>query len=135
MIKDLLTIEIKFSESHLLFPAITRTILIILGCIILIKFLFKKYRTGTFKEFKFQFFEEGYDKLKLFGTIFLLGGYVVMLKKLGFLPATIAFVFLSSLLFIGDLKPKTLLISIANSLVTSYFFWFIFGRLINITLP
>ena len=44
MLKDLLTLEIKFSESHLFFPKVIFTILIILGIGIIIENLLKRRR-------------------------------------------------------------------------------------------
>ncbi len=135
MLKDWLTIEIKFSESHLFFPRVTLIILLILGSAIIIKNLIKRYKEGRLAEFKFKFFADNYDKVKFYGTIMALFGYIFLLEKLGFMLATIIFMFLTTVLFYGDLKPRTLAISAANSIVTSFVVWFVFAYLINITLP
>lgn len=135
MLKELLTLNFKFSESHLVFPRITTNILIFLGALILISNIYKKYKAGTLTQFRFKFFKEGFDKFKFFGTMGLLVGYVLMLERIGFLTSSIVFVFLATMLFYGNLQKKTIIISIVNSLATSYIIWFIFGKLINITLP
>lgn len=128
MLKDLLTVEIKFSESHLVFPRIILTILIILGSIIIIKNLIRRYKEGKLTDFKFKFFIDGYDKLKFYGTLVSLIGYVFLLQAIGFLIATIIFVFTTNILFIGNLNRRTLIVSTINSLATSFIFWFILAN-------
>jgi tripartite-type tricarboxylate transporter receptor subunit TctC len=62
-----------FNQSHLFFPKIMGWILLLLFLIILIKELPKKirnYKSGK----RFKFFNEGYDKVKLFGSIILIIG-------------------------------------------------------------
>jgi putative tricarboxylic transport membrane protein len=89
------------------------------------------------KNFKFQLkiFKPNYDKLKFFGTIGLLIVYVFALEIIGFLTASILFMFIIMLLFIGNFKRKTIIVSIANSVTTSVIIWYLFGTVFNITLP
>lgn len=134
VLKDLLTIEIKYSEYHLIFPKIILTILIILFAIILLTNIRKRIKEGDFT-FKPKFFKKDYDKLKFFGTIVLLIGYVSMLEIIGFLIASILFIFLIMILFIGNFERKTIIVSIANSVTTSVIIWYLFGTVFNITLP
>ena len=134
MLKDLLTLEIKFSESHLFFPKVIFTILIILGIGIIIENLHKRRReqkTG----FNFKFFIDNYDKVKFFGTIAALIFYVLLLEKLGFIIATLIFMFIATILFEGNLKGRTLAISAVSSVATTLISWYFFAHLINITLP
>ncbi|WP_102347742.1 tripartite tricarboxylate transporter TctB family protein [Bacillus sp. Marseille-P3661] len=132
--KDLLTIEMTYSEYHLIFPKIISTILIFLLILIVLTNVRKRIKQGKFK-FQPRFFKEDYDKLKFFGTIVLLIVYVSSLEIIGFLAASILFMFLIMLLFIGNFKRKTIIVSIANSVTTSVVIWYLFGTVFNITLP
>jgi putative tricarboxylic transport membrane protein len=134
-LKDLLTVELKFSEYHTIFPKIMLTILIFLAVLMLLLNIFKRMKEGRMKEFHFQFFVDNYDKLKFYGTLVLLIAYGFVLELVGFLPASILFMFLISLLFIGNVKKKSVVVSLANSLATTFAIWYLFGQLFDITLP
>jgi putative tricarboxylic transport membrane protein len=131
--KDLLTIDIQYSEYHIIFPKIIGTILVILLLAMGLQALIKKFKGGKLKEFTF--FDKDLHKLKFFGTIGLLIVYVFFLEIIGFIPSSIAFMFLLTALFRGDLKKNTLVVSAANAVVTSVLVWFFFGYLFDITLP
>ncbi len=133
--KDLLTVKIQYSEYHIVFPKIIGTILIILLAAILLQNLIKRIKEGKIKEFNFKFFDKDLHKLKFFGTIGLLLVYVFFLEIIGFIPASIVFMFLLTALFRGDLKKNTLVVSALNSVLTSVLIWFFFGYLFDITLP
>lgn len=135
MIGDLFKLKIKYSESHLFFPRVTLFILICLGCIIIINNMIKIYKNKKALEIKLKIFDENYDKIKFYGTIITLFIYILLLEKVGFLISTIAYIFTATLLFKGNMIPKTIIISIISSLSTSFIIWYIFGYLINITLP
>ncbi|WP_160807576.1 tripartite tricarboxylate transporter TctB family protein [Virgibacillus salexigens] len=133
--KGLLTVELKFSEYHTIFPNIMLTILIFLAVLMLFLNVIRRIKEGRLREFHFQFFVDNYDKLKFFGTLVLLIAYAFVLESIGFLLATILFMFLISLLFIGDIKKKSIFVSLTNSLSTSLIIWYLFGQLFDITLP
>ncbi len=133
--KDLLTVELKFSEYHTIFPKIMLTILIFLAVLMLLLNIVKRIKKGTLTAFRFQFFIDNYDKLKFYGTVVLLIAYALVLERIGFLPASILFMFLITLLFIGNIKKKSIVVSLANSLATSLVIWYLFGQLFDITLP
>ena len=84
---------------------------------------------------KYRFFVEGYDKLKLFGTVILMILYVLALDLVGFLPASILFVLLFNVLFCGTLEKNSLLVSAVIAVVFPVAVWLIFGKLFNVTLP
>ncbi|MEW9110147.1 tripartite tricarboxylate transporter TctB family protein [Cytobacillus gottheilii] len=132
--KDLLTIDMTFSEYHLIFPRIVLGILVILLIVLLLTHLAKRLKDRNFT-FKPKFFKEGYDKKKFFGTIILLVSYVFLLEIIGFLASSILFMFLIMLLFIGNMKRKSIIFSVLNSVVTSFAIWYLFGTVFNITLP
>lgn len=135
MLENLLNLEIKFSESHLVGPRIILWVLGITGSWIIISYLMRLKKENKKIKFSKKFFIENYDKFKFYGTLVLLFGYVYSLNLLGFLLATIIFMFVSTLFFFGSFKPKTLLISAISSLVTSFSVWYVFGTIFNITLP
>ncbi|WLD93713.1 tripartite tricarboxylate transporter TctB family protein [Alkalihalobacillus sp. AL-G] len=132
---DFLTLEYKFSESHTVFPKIILSVLIILLILIMLSNVIHRAKAGKLKEFNFKFFIDNYDKYKFYGTIALLLGYGFILEPIGFLPASIPFMFLIMLLYIGNLKKKAIILSLANSIITSVLIWFLFGKLFDITLP
>jgi putative tricarboxylic transport membrane protein len=134
-LKDFLTLDFKFSESHTVFPKIILSLLIILLVLIVISNVIKRVKAGKLKEFNFKFFVDNYDKLKFYGTIALLLGYGLLLEPIGFLPSSILFIFLIMLLYIGNLKRKAIILSLTNSIITSVVIWFLFGKMFDITLP
>lgn len=124
----------QYSTSHLFFPKIIITLLIVLGAIIVIPKAVTAVRAG--KGFTMpKFFVDGFDPLKLFGTIVLMILYVLALDNIGFVPASIIFVFLFNVLFCGTLNPKSLLISAVIAVVAPVATYYIFGVLFNVTLP
>lgn len=106
-------------------------------------FAFKNYR----------FFAENWDKMRLTGSLVLMVLYFPAMNLLGFLPASILFVFLFNVLFSGyeqlasipvafrtrkfwsNHDFRSLLISLMISVVSSTLIWLIFGKLFKITLP
>lgn len=135
IMKEMLTIDIKYDEYHIIFPKIIMGILILLLVLMLIKALIKRLKDGSLTQFKFKFFEENYDKLKFFGTIGLLLAYVFVLEMVGFIASSIVFMFLLTILLRGNFQRNTLVISLVNSVTTSVLVWFFFGYLFDITLP
>jgi hypothetical protein len=151
----MLRVNYKPSTSHWLFPPIIMWILGILFVIMLIQRAIKCKKTGTpFINIKgYRFFIQDWDKVKLPGTLLLLVLYFPAMNLLGFLPASIIFVFLFNVLFVGlsQLKSipvafktkefwsnpdfRSLIISLIISVVSSTVIWFLFGYVFRITLP
>ncbi len=125
----------KYSTSHLFFPKIIITVLIFLGLWIILPKLIKaiKNKQPLFPKDK-KFFIENYDKVKLFGTLILLVLYFLALGWIGFVPASLIFIFLFNVLYCGT-KPKSLLLSGIITVVSVILTWLVFGVLFNITLP
>ncbi|MDF2595551.1 MAG: conserved rane protein of unknown function [Clostridia bacterium] len=133
---DLFKIKIVYSSSHLIFPKIVIGILIVLGLIMFIQALAENKKQGKSFNFKGKkFFVENYDKLKFWGALILFVLYIVSLELIGFLPASLIFVFLFNILFAGAKNKKSILVSAIISIVASVGIWYIFGYLFNITLP
>ncbi|SFJ80570.1 Tripartite tricarboxylate transporter TctB family protein [Halobacillus dabanensis] len=133
--EDLLTVELTFSEYHIIFPRIIITILLILGAMIVFRYFYKRVKQGSSKKREFSFFMANYDKSKLFGSAILLFLYPFMMELLGFLISTILFMFVITLLFIGKVQKKALFTSLTNALATTFVVWYVFGQVFDITLP
>jgi hypothetical protein len=130
-------------------------ILAILLLIMGLQHLFKCKKEGRpiFNVKGYRFFVENWDKFRLLGTLILLVAYFPAMELIGFLPASILFVFLFNVLFCGVKQLasipvafktrkfwsnpdfKSLLISLIISVVSSVLVWFIFGQVFKITLP
>lgn len=148
---DLFTIRFKWSESHLVMPRIVGGILVILAVVLLIQRAIRCKREGTpFISFKGKrFFEQGYDKLKFWGFLVLMPCYILSLNAIGFLPASLIFIFLFNVLFAESIDframvhgqwsavihTKSLLTSAIISVVASVGIGYLFGVIFNITLP
>ena len=143
----LLAVNIDFEQSHLFFPRIIVTILAILLVIIVAKHFVTRARDreeGKKRE-RFRFFEENYDKLRLWGTIGLMVIYFFAMdfvgqlfpnQGFGFLFTSIPFMVLVSFLFVGKSKIRERLLPILlSSILTPLIVWFVLGRLFYITLP
>ena len=76
----------KYSTSHLFFPKIIITLLVVLGLVIAVPKLLAALKERKNGGKKYRFFVEGYDKLKLFGTVILMILYVLALDLVGFCP-------------------------------------------------
>ena len=126
----------KYSTSHLFFPKIIITILMVLGLWIVIPKIIKriKNKQPLFPK-DLKFFVENYDKVKLFGSIILLVLYILALEWIGFVPASLIFIFLFNVLFTGTIEWKSLLVSGIITVVFVILTWLVFGVLFNITLP
>lgn len=132
-----MNIKVVYSESHYFFPKIIIGIIALLSVIILIQKIIEiqKNKKANIEKKSFRFFEPGFDKVKLFGSLALFIAYVACLKPLGFLLASIIFIFLFNVLFCATLKWKSLLVSVAVSVISSTTVWYIFGVVFRITLP
>lgn len=158
--EDLLKVKIPYSTVHLFFPRIVIFILCFLAVVLLIQYALKckrEHKPFINKE-KLKFFEPGYDKVKLFGSLVLFILYIITLEPWGFLLSSIIFIFLFNLLFAGsvqitksendkqssawimrlgtvEINWKSVLVGLAISVITSTVVWFLFYKIFNITLP
>lgn len=155
--EDLLKVKIPYSTVHLFFPRIVICILFFLAIVLLIQYILKCKREQKpfINKDKLKFFEPGFDKVKLFGSLLLFVLYIMTLEPWGFLLSSIVFIFLFNVLFAGsiylskDKKDnkwvaqygaiaidwKSILIGLAVSVITSFVVWFLFYKVFNITLP
>lgn len=130
---DLFKINITYSTSHMLFPKIVMGILTVLAITIVIQELKKKKECKA--DEKKCFFIEGFDKVKLFGSLILFVGYIFAMEWTSFLPASIVFMMLFNLLYAGWHSKKSIIVSAVISVFTPLLVWYLFGIVFNITLP
>lgn len=148
-------VSYKPSTSHWIFPPIIMGILALLLTVMIIQRAVRCRRRGEpfFDMKKMRVFEPGWDKLKLFGSVALFLLYIRAMGLIGFLAASIIFVFLYSVLYYGVEKLREIPAAIASgkpwaspafratfgslaiSVVFSTAVWYLFGRVFQITLP
>ncbi len=129
-------IKIIYSTSHLLFPKIVITILIILFVIMMIqRFLDTKKDNKPFINKDFKFFKEDCDKVKLAGSAILLVTYCFAMSLMGFIAGSIIFISLFHILFAEKRTLKRILLSIGISTGETLLVWYIFANLLYVTLP
>ena len=143
-VSKFLSVKIDFDQSHMFFPKIIMWLLLLL--FILIVILYGRQFIKDLKEGRksLRFFEENYDKMRLFGTIGLVIIYFILMDYvgeffpntgLGFLLVSIPFMMCLSFLYVHDLNKKRAVIILLNSIIAPVAAWYILGNLFNITLP
>ena len=129
-------IKIIYSTSHLLFPKIVITILLVLFVIMMIqRFLDTKKDNKPFINKDFKFFKEDCDKVKLAGSAILLVAYCFAMSLMGFIAGSIIFISLFHILFAEKRTLKRILLSIGISTGETLLVWYIFANLLYVTLP
>ncbi len=151
----MLRVTYRPSTSHWIFPPIILGILALLLAVMIIQRMVECRRTGQpfFDRNRMRFFEPGCDKFKLSGSVVLFVLYIYAMEYIGFLAASIASVFLYSVLFYGverlkeipsvlrSGKPwssaafRSVSVSLMISVIFSTAVWFLFARVFRVTLP
>ena len=149
------TVTYKPSTSHWIFPPMIMWILAILFTAMMIIRFFRCRRSKTpfFAFIKNRFFVEHWDKLRLTGTVVLFILYILFMEIIGFLAASIIFVFLYNILYAGagqfkeipgafrgkepfkNPAVRSVVISLVIAVAFSVIIWFLFGKVFKITLP
>ncbi|MDF2530503.1 MAG: conserved rane protein of unknown function [Clostridia bacterium] len=134
---DLFKIDITYSRSHWVMPKIIIGVLIILAVVIFIQeYLKAKKANKPFMSLKgWRFFAEGYDKVKLFGSIGLLFAYIGLMKLIGFIASSIIIASLFNILFVEKKDKKSIAICIGIAVIEALLLWFVFGYILEVTLP
>ncbi len=133
---DLFRIKVVYSTSHLLFPKIIITILIILAVIMLIqRIVDTKKNNKPFFNKEFKFFDKDCDKVKLAGSAILLIAYCFAMNFIGFIAGSIIFISLFHILYAEKRTLKRILTSIGISTVETLLVWYVFAQLLYVTLP
>jgi hypothetical protein len=129
-------LEVQYSTSHLFFPKIVIAILGILAVAIVAKNVIVRVRSNQpiiKKDWKF--FVKDADYFMLFGSLVLFILYIWALDRAGFLASSLVFIFLFNLLFCRTRKLKSILVSLAVSVISCVFVWYLFSVVFNISLP
>ncbi|UTW00019.1 tripartite tricarboxylate transporter TctB family protein [Marinomonas rhizomae] len=136
------TVVIDFDTSHLFFPRIVISLLLILGLVIVVSYfrpVMQAIRAG-----RYQFFVKNADFFRLLMTFALIPAYFwgmdaigTMLPNmgLGFLLASIPFVFLMSMLYCHDMTRRNLIIIVSNAVITPTFVWGVLYHLFAVSMP
>ncbi|MGB0664907.1 MAG: tripartite tricarboxylate transporter TctB family protein [Pontibacterium sp.] len=136
------TVVIDFDQSHLFFPRIIITILIVLGLVIVVtqgRPVLRAIRSGDY-----QFFEKNADFFRLAATLALVPAYfwvmdfigsVLPNMGLGFLLSSIPFVFLMSMLYCHEKTRRNITIIVANSLIAPTFVWVVLYHFFLVSMP
>jgi len=113
----------------------------------------RKAGTPFFGFLRNRFFVQHWDKARLVGTVVLFILYILFMDIIGFLAASIVFVFFYNVLYagIGQLREiptalksgaplhnaafRSIVVSLVVSIVFSTAIWFLFGQVFKITLP
>jgi len=133
---SIFTLKVQYSTSHYFFPKIVIGILIILAVIIAIKKIVIRVCTKQplfTKEWRF--FVPDADFFMLGGSLGIFILYIWLMGIIGFLASSLICVFLFNALFCRALKPKSLLVSVASTVIVSLVVWFLFAVVFNISLP
>ena len=143
------------STSHWLFPPIVIGILAILLVVMAVQRAVASIKSGApFLALRGRrFFIADWDRTRFLGTLVLFVLYILAMNWMGFLWASILFIFLYNVLYSGveklrdaltvfsrdNGKAGTALRSLSISLVVSVAFstavWYLFGHVFKITLP
>ncbi|PYF82352.1 MULTISPECIES: tripartite tricarboxylate transporter TctB family protein [Marinomonas] len=135
-------VVIDFDTSHLFFPRIVISLLLILGLVIVVSYfrpVMQAIRTG-----RYQFFVKNADFFRLLMTFALIPAYfwgmdaigaVLPNMGLGFLLASIPFVFLMSMLYCHDMTRRNLIIIVSNAVITPTFVWGVLYHLFAVSMP
>lgn len=140
---EFLKIDLTYSNYHTVFPKLIIYLLTLLGIVLIIKNVVNKMKikkTAKKEDINNQEIDKDQPKEKFnvtmfVGTVILLIIYGFALDWFGFLFTTIIFIILTTLLYIGSVNKKAILISISNAAATTMIIWLVFGKLFDITLP
>ncbi len=128
-------INVVYSTEHWIVPRIVMGVLVVLLlAIIITEGRARVSEGGSFLAKPGGFFIDGYDKVKLWGTLILFAGYIFVIDKVGFTVTSMIFVLLFNLLYAG-LGKKQVLVSVIIAIVAPLIISIMFGVVFNITLP
>ena len=141
-------LQVKYSSMHLIMPTIVIAIMTFLAVVMLIQRALRCKKNGTpFIRVKgYRFFSKDFDPWVFFSTILLTLAYFFLMPKMGFLLASIVFLFLFNVLFTRPfdfqhkrgtetVQAKSLAVSAIISIAGPLLIWFLFGVVFKLTLP
>lgn len=120
---------------HLFLPNIITKVLLLL--FVLLLFVSRHKIAANFKNFDKKWHQANFivNWKIFFGNLVLLLGYVFLLDLISFIPATLAYVFLSVLLFTQFITKREVVKASIVSAATTGLVYLVFGVMFNITLP
>lgn len=136
-------VTIQFEQSHLFFPRIITTIMLVLLGIILIK-EHRAIMPGVKKTCNALISGESFDRGRFFGALGLMIAYIYLMtvvgsmfpnRGFGFLFVSMPFVFLLGLLLAEERTRRNLAFISAAAIVAPLVSWSVLFQLFNITLP
>jgi putative tricarboxylic transport membrane protein len=113
------------------YPRIVLSIIAAFSIIVLIKSFFTKENTTA--AFEWKGFLDEYGKIILLFLSF--GIYVFLLATVGFIVATLLFMFVGQALLMGLKQPKPIIINICVTSVATFLVYFVFTDFLGIWLP
>lgn len=141
-LSSLNTIVIDFDQSHLFFPRIIVTLLMVLGVMIIV--LNFRQALQAIQSGRYQFFEKNADFGRLIATLLLMPIYfwgmdqigdILPNMGLGFLLASIPFVFCMSLLYCHEKSRANTLLIVLNAVLSPLIVWVILYHFFQVSLP
>jgi putative tricarboxylic transport membrane protein len=114
------------------YPRILLALLAVLSVTLLIKSFTNKADLPK-GAFNLTMLWKKYDKIILLFVFF--GLYAASLPYLGFIIASLLYLFISQGLLLGYKEPKTIMLNTTVSVVTTFSVYFIFNNFLNVWLP
>lgn len=136
------SVSIDFDQSHLFFPRIIIALVLILGLVIVVtqfRPVMRAIRSG-----RYQFFVKNADFFRLIATLALIPAYFWLMDfigmvlpnmGLGFLLASIPFVFAMSMLYCHEKTRRNVIIITANALIAPTFVWVVLYHFFLVSMP
>ena len=143
-LSEMLKVHIDFEREHLLFPAIIEWLLAGLALAIVVTHGRAWVAAIKAKPLGRRVGEWRVDKRRLFGSLALTVAYFAAMEPVGsiapntgvgFLIASIAYVFTLSWLFVRDNDRRKTVAMAVNALVMPTLVWLVFAHVFRITLP
>lgn len=138
--QSLLSVKINFATSQNFFPHIIEGILAIL----LVVIFATRWRAIHAALSKGPLWPLGIDQYRFFGTVICTVIYFVAMPfigyqfpntGLGFLFASIPYVFLIGILYLHSPRPRQLVYAAINAVVAPTIVWYLLSNVFNISLP
>jgi len=144
MFTDLLKVEIDFDRSHLVFPGIIETMLLVLGVVILIQR--RAAILASLRGFAASLppARWNFDRTRLFGTLALTVIYFAAMEPvghiwantgMGFLICSMLFCLGLSRLLAHDITRRKWINILLMSVIGPTLVWLVFSQVFRVTLP
>ncbi|ALA18993.1 MULTISPECIES: tripartite tricarboxylate transporter TctB family protein [unclassified Chelatococcus] len=137
---SLLDVTIDFSTSHLVFPTIIGTLLVLLGAVLAVarRHEIRAALAGGIG------WPTDMDGLRFFGTLVLTAVYFLAMNEIGwrwpnrgfgFLSASMPFLFAMSVLYLHERSRRHLMLAAVVAVLAPLVAWLVLFRLFDVSLP